>query len=146
MTPDTGPIDLDVDSDAVTALFDRVGPGILVTHSHSGGMGWRTAIKSRNVRAIVAYEPGSNFIFANDEVPPPMPTSGGALEAIGVGRALEAIGVPVSEFMLLTKIPIIIFYGDNIPKKPTTNPAQDFWRVRLEMARLWRGCCKPSRR
>jgi hypothetical protein len=138
MTPDTGPIDLDVDSDAVTALFDRVGPGILVTHSHSGGMGWRTAIKSRNVRAIVAYEPGSNFIFANDEVPPPMPTSGGALEAIGVGRALEAIGVPVSEFMLLTKIPIIIFYGDNIPEKPTTNPAQDFWRVRLAMARLWR--------
>ncbi len=138
MTPDTGPIDLDVDSDAVTALFNRIGPATLVTHSHSGGMGWRTAIKSRNVRAIVAYEPGSNFIFPNDEAPPPMPSSGGALEAIGVGRALEAIGVPLSEFMLLTKIPIIIFYGDNIPEKPTTNPAQDFWRVRLAMARLWR--------
>lgn len=138
MTPDTGPIDLDVDSDAVTALFDKIGPGILVTHSHSGGMGWRTAIKSRNVRAIVAYEPGSNFIFPNDEAPPPMPSSGGALEAIGVGRALEAIGVPLSDFSKLTKIPIVIYYGDNIPEKPTTNPSQDFWRVRLAMARLWR--------
>jgi hypothetical protein len=138
MTPDTGPIDLDVDSDAVTALFKRIGPGILVTHSHSCGMGWRTAIKSRNVRAIVAYEPGSNFIFPNDEAPPPMPSSGGSLESIGVGRALESIGVPLSDFSKLTKIPIVIYYGDNIPEKPTTNPSQDFWRVRLAMARLWR--------
>ena len=115
MTPDTGPVDLNVTTDAVAALFNKIGPGILVTHSHSGGMGWRTAIKSRNVRAIVAYEPGSNFIFPNDEAPPPMPSSGGALEAIGVGRALEAIGVPLSDFSKLTKIPIVIYYGDNIP-------------------------------
>ena len=129
MTPDTGPIDVDVDSNAVAALFNKIGPGILVTHSHSGGMGWRTAIKSRNVRAIVAYEPGSNFIFPNGEVPSPMPSAGGPL---------EAIGVPLSEFVLLTKIPIIIFYGDNIPENPMANPGQDQWRVRLAMARLWR--------
>jgi hypothetical protein len=129
MTPDTGPIDLNVTTDAVAALFNRIGPGILVTHSHSGGMGWRTAIKSRNVRAIVAYEPGSNFIFPNHEVPPPMPSSNGPLEA-------NSVSLP--EFMKLTKIPIIIFYGDNIPEKPTANPGQDFWRVRLAMARLFR--------
>jgi len=129
MTPDTGPIDIDVNSDAVAALFNKIGPGILVTHSHSGGMGWRTAIKSRNVRAIVAYEPGSNFVFPNGEVPPTMQSSGGPL---------EAVGVPLSEFMLLTKIPIIIFYGDNIPEKPMGNPGQDQWRTRLAMARLWR--------
>ena len=96
MTPDTGPIDIDVTSDAVAALFNKIGPGILVTHSHSGGMGWRTAIKSRNVRAIVAYEPGSNFVFPEGEVPPPMPSSAGPL---------EAVGVPLSDFMKLTKIP-----------------------------------------
>lgn len=38
----------------------------------------------------------------------------------------------------LTKIPIIIFYGDFIPEKPSDNPGQDGWRVRLEMARKWR--------
>ena len=39
MTPDTGPFDAEVASDAVSALFDKIGPGILVTHSHSGGLG-----------------------------------------------------------------------------------------------------------
>lgn len=129
MTPDTGPIDIDVTSDAVAALFGRIGPGILVTHSHSGGMGWRTAIKSPNVRAIVSYEPGSNFVFPQGEVPPPMSSSAGPL---------EAVGVPLSDFMKLTKIPIVIYYGDYIPAQPSANPGQDQWRVRLAMARLWR--------
>ena len=40
--------------------------------------------------------------------------------------------------MKVTKIPIIIFYGDFILAKPTDNPGQDGWRVRLEMARKWR--------
>jgi hypothetical protein len=40
--------------------------------------------------------------------------------------------------MKLTKIPIVIYYGDYIPEKPLANPGQDMWRVRLEMARLWR--------
>ena len=39
---------------------------------------------------------------------------------------------------MLTKIPIVIYYGDFIPKEPTTNPGQDGWSVRLEMARKWR--------
>ena len=129
MTPDTGLIDIDVTSDAVTALFGKIGPGILVTHSHSGGMGWRTAIKSPNVRAIVSYEPGSNYVFPQGEVPPPMPSSAGPL---------EAVGVPLPDFMKLTKIPIVIYYGDYIPEQPSANPGQDQWRVRLEMARLWR--------
>jgi hypothetical protein len=129
MTPDTGPIDIDVNSDAVAALFNKIGPAILVTHSHSGGMGWRTVIKSTNVRAVVSYEPGSGFIFPVGEVPSPMHSSGGTF---------EAAGVPLSDFMKLTKIPIVIYYGDYIPEQPSTNPGQDQWRVRLEMARLWR--------
>jgi len=57
-----------------------------------------------------------------------MPSSGGTL---------EAVGVPLSDFMLLTRIPNIIFYGDNIPEQPMVVPSQDQWRVRLAMARLW---------
>ncbi|MHC1725505.1 MAG: alpha/beta fold hydrolase [Syntrophobacteraceae bacterium] len=129
MTPDTGPIDIDVNSDAVAELFNKIGPGILVAHSHSGGMGWRTVIKSQNVRAIIAYEPGSNFVFPESEVPSPMPSSAGPL---------EAVGVPLSDFMRLTKIPIVIYYGDNIPEQPSANPGQDQWRVGLAMAKLWR--------
>ena len=90
-------------------------------------MGWLTAIKSRNVRAIVSYEPGSGFLFPEGEVPPPMPSAGGTL---------QAVGVPLEQFMPLTKIPIVIYYGDNIPAQPHANPGQDQWRVRLAMARL----------
>ena len=97
---------------------------ILLTHSQSGGLGWRTAIKSENVRAIVTYEPGTNFIFPGGEVPPPMPSSAGPF---------TAIGAPLSEIMLLTKIRICIFYGDNIPETPTANPGQDMWRTRIAM-------------
>lgn len=128
MTPNTGPFDMDVISDAVAALFDKIGPAILVTHSQGGGPGWLAAIKSRNVRAVVAYEPGSNFMFPEGEVPPPMPSS---------GDTLEAVGVPLSQFMQLTKIPIVIYYGDNIPAQPMAVPSQDSWRTRLAMARLW---------
>ena len=127
-TSDTGPFDVGVISDAVATLFKRIGPGILVTHSQGGGIGWIIAIKSQNVRAIVAYEPGSGFVFPEDEIPSPMPSSGGTL---------DAVGVPTSDFMKLTKIPIIIYYGDNIPEQPSANPGQDFWRVRLAMAKLW---------
>ena len=44
----------------------------------------------------------------------------------------------MAEFMLLTRIPIVIYYGDFIPKEPIANPGQDGWRARLEMARKWR--------
>jgi len=40
--------------------------------------------------------------------------------------------------MALTKIPIVIYYGDNIPTDPDPNPGVDGWRVRLQMARKWR--------
>lgn len=129
MTPNTGPFDVEVISNATAALFRKIGPGILVTHSQAGGPGWVTAVKSPGVRAIISYEPGSGFVFPEGEVPAPMPSSGGAL---------EASGIPLADFLKLTKIPIVIYYGDNIPDKPSANPGEDSWRVRLAMARLWR--------
>ena len=86
------------------------------------GLGWRTAIKNRNVRAIVSYEPGSNFPFPEGETPAAYP-----------GR-----GVPLADFMLLTKIPIAIYYGDNIPEKLAAEPGPEQWRAFLGVARQWR--------
>nr|WP_244884913.1 carboxymuconolactone decarboxylase family protein [Singulisphaera acidiphila] len=126
--PDTGPFDAKVATDAVSALFDKIGPGVLVTHSHSGGLGWRAAMGNPRVRAVVSYEPGSGFVFPEGETPPPMPSATGPL---------EAVDVPLPEFMALTRIPIVIYYGDNIPAEPTEKPGQDNWRVRLAMAKLW---------
>lgn len=129
MTPNTGPFDMGLVSDGVAALFGRIGPGILFTHSQSGGPGWMAAIKSSNVKAVVAFEPGSNFVFPQGEVPAHIRTS---------FDAVAGVPVPMPDFMALTRIPIVIFYGDNIPAQPTDIPTQDAWRGRLEMARVWR--------
>ncbi|QCM11749.1 alpha/beta fold hydrolase [Agrobacterium tumefaciens] len=128
VTPNTGPYDAKVISDAMSALFTKTGPGILFTHSQAGGPGWLTAIKNPNVKSIVALEPGSGFIFPEGEVPAEMPSAAGTLKA-------EA--VPVADFEKLTRLPIVIYYGDNFPTEPTTERGQDNWRVRLAMAKLW---------
>ena len=36
-----------------------------------GGPGWSAAMKNENIKAIVAFEPGSNFVFPAGEVPDP---------------------------------------------------------------------------
>lgn len=129
MLPSTGPFDLAITAYAIVALFDKMGPAVLVTHSHSGGMGWRTAMYNEKVRGIVSFEPGSNFPFPEGEVPPPVASSSGPV---------EAMAVPLDRFTQLTRIPILIVYGDFIPAAPDPNPGADGWRARLEMARKWR--------
>jgi len=128
MVPNTGPYDADVNTSAVAALFARIGPGILVTHSQSGALGWQTAIKSPNVHAIVSFEPGGDYPFPQGEAP----------SLTFSGRAFTPPTIPLSDFQRLTKIPIIIYYGDNIPEQPSSNPAQEQWRVFRETARRWR--------
>ncbi len=96
VTPNTGPYDAGVILDAMAALFEKTGPGILFTHSQAGGPGWLTAIKSENVKAIVSFEPGSGFVFPEGELPEAMPSAAGALKP-------EA--VPLADFEKLTRIP-----------------------------------------
>ncbi|AFK05529.1 hypothetical protein Emtol_0259 (plasmid) [Emticicia oligotrophica DSM 17448] len=130
MVPNIGGFDTEVITNATSKLFDKIGEGVLITHSHSGGFGWATAVKNSKIKAIASYEPGSGFLFPEGEVPAPIASSSGPV---------TAIGVPKSDFMKLTKIPIIIYYGDFIPEKfDDKNPGADGWRARLEMARKWR--------
>ncbi len=95
VTPNTGPYDAAVISDAMSALFDKIGPAVLFSHSQAGGPGWLTATKSPNVKAIVAFEPGSGFIFPQGELLPPMPSAAGTL-------SLES--VPLSDFLKLKRV------------------------------------------
>jgi hypothetical protein len=128
MVPNTGPYDVAVNTNAVTALFEKIGPGILVTHSQSGTLGWRTAIRSRHIRAIVSYEPGGDFVFPEGEAP-----------SVPFGsRTFTPPTIPLADFQQLTRLPIIVYYGDNIPAQPSTNPGQEQWRVFQEVARRWR--------
>lgn len=129
IVPNTGPYDAQVNIDAVSSLFNKTGNGILVTHSQSGGPGWRTAIINANIKAIVSFEPGGDFVFPDGE----------AMDTIKVsGRTILPPRVPMNDFMQLTKIPIIIYYGDNIPNQPSVNPGQEQWRVFLSIAKQFR--------
>jgi pimeloyl-ACP methyl ester carboxylesterase len=129
-TPNTGAFDSNVISDAISQLFNKIGAGILVTHSQGGGPGWSTAIKNDKVKAVVAYEPYSSFLFPEGELPLP-------IKSAGLFGELKGVEIPLSDFNKLTKIPIVIYYGDNIAKEPTKIWNKDHWRSGLEMAKIW---------
>lgn len=131
MTPDTGGrAPEEVITAAMVAVMEKVGEGILVTHSAGGGPGWSTAIQSAKVKAVIALEPGT-FPFPENELP----------EVEETTSPFPAAGTPVemADFLKLTKIPIVVYFGDNIPTgdKPVENWGFDNWRTRLNLARKW---------
>lgn len=130
MTPNTGAFDGNVIANATAELFNKIGEGILVTHSQGGGPGWSTAIKNDKVKAVIAYEPYSGFVFPEGELPQP-------IKSAGLFGELKGAEIPLDDFKKLTKIPIVIYYGDNIAKEPTKVWSQDHWRSGLEMAMIW---------
>jgi len=125
MTPNTGPFDVELISDTMAELFNTSGPGILVTHSQGGLPGWYTGIKNSDVKAIVSYEPG-NYVFPENEVPDTMPSLTGDL---------TGVGIPMEDFMLLTEIPIVMYFGDYIPEGVTDELGAENWRVRMQLGR-----------
>ena len=129
MTP-SFPTEQKIIVDAMIAVFEKSDEGILITHLAGGGPGWETAIRSDKVKAIISLEPGA-FPFPEGEVPPTEETT----------SLFPAVGEAVSmvDFMRLTKIPIVVYFGDNIPSgdKPVANWGQDNWRTRLNLARKW---------
>ncbi|WP_323010935.1 hypothetical protein [Paracoccus sp. (in: a-proteobacteria)] len=128
VTPNTGRYDPNVIADAMSALVDRIGSAVLFTHSQGGGPGWLTVMRNEYARGIVAYEPGSGFVFPEGGVPETMLSAAGPLAA-------EAMSL--ENFKKLVRFPILIYYGDNIPSEPTERRGEDNWRVRLAMAQLW---------
>lgn len=130
-TPDTGPYDDEVTSRAMAALFDKTGPAILISHSRGGHPGWLTALKSENVKGVISLEPGGwkyVFPFPEGEVPEPVQSAYGLHQ-----------GEPVSleEFRKLTRIPILIIYGNFIAEHPVEHIGEDQWRVEMQMARAF---------
>ena len=100
----------------------------MITHSQGGIVGWMAGIKSpAHIKAIVAYEPG-NFPFPEGEVPPVIESAFGNISPEKVSAA---------DFVRLTQMPIIIYFGDNISDKPSDIQGEDQWRIRLALARQW---------
>jgi hypothetical protein len=78
----------------------------------------------------LSFEPGFDFPFPEGDVPASLTLGGRALSAITASHRISCSS---------PRIPmIVIYYGDNIPGKPSTNPGQEQWRIFLEMAKKWR--------
>lgn len=124
----TGELDNDLNADSLAALFDKVGPSILFSHSMGGTIGWRTVFRTDNVKAIVSFEPGGTpFVFPEGEVPE-------AITALCEPIGASAMAVPLEDFMKLTKIPIVLYYGDNIDVN-SDHVGMNKWGTELDMAK-----------
>jgi hypothetical protein len=119
-TPNTGPGGNEIIVPAVAALFDKIGAGVLLTHSASGQPGFLTVIAAPEIKGLIAYEPAA-FIFPEGEVPPPE-------------SGVSSLAVPQADFAKLARLPIQIVYGDNIPTSPSPYGGPERWRVRLKLA------------
>ena len=110
MTP-SFPTESKIISDAMVTVFEKSGEGILITHSAGGGLGCETAIKSEKFKAIISLEPGT-FPFPENELP--------EIEETTSPFPAKGQSVSRADFMKLTKIPIVIYFGDNIPNGDKT--------------------------
>lgn len=124
----SGPLDNNLNADVLAQLVDKLDGAILVTHSMGGTIGWRTVLRTDKVKAIVAYEPGgTEFVFPETDMPKIIKAKFELLSA-------TAMAVPLEEFKKLTKIPIVLYYGDYI-KVGSDNPGEDKWGTEFEMAK-----------
>ena len=131
----------------MSALFDRIGEGILLAHSQGAGPAFFTAIKNKNVKALVLYEAGGcslpfpqNASPTNITMPAYFP-----IKEIPEDDFKKLASIPIviyygdnipkekSDFKKLASIPIVIYYGDNIPKEKSDNPYLEEWRLRVEL-------------
>ena len=86
------------------AAVDRIGPTVLVTNSAGGLRALLTALKSDDVKGIVAYEtPG--FVLPEGQ------------SAQRLAGPYGPVYVPRTEFQRLTRIPIQFVFGDNVARR-----------------------------
>ena len=124
MTPDTGSFDVGVITDSMSQLFAKTGGGVFVTHSAGGIIGWTTAMASDKVQGIIAIEPGA-FYFPEGEAPPKLTSKFGDV---------SPLAVPPEQFAKLTRIPIVIYFGDFIPDHLDGTQGGEQWHIRMKMA------------
>lgn len=103
-----------LEAEAGARAIDRIGPSVLLTNSAGDWRAMLAALRSDNVKGIVAYEPAA-FVFPEGEGPQGEETGFGPTH------------VPMAEFMRLTRIPIQLVWGDNVEGT--------FWMRDVELSR-----------
>jgi hypothetical protein len=104
-----------LEADAAAALADRIGPTVALTNSAGGLRALLTALRSSNIKGIVAYE-NVGWVYPKGEAPN-MPEG-----------PFGPVEVPLEEFRKLTRLPMQMVWGDNVEKS-------DAYRARLAQSR-----------
>jgi len=114
----------------MSALLEQTGAAILITHSNSGQYGWATGMAAPElVKAIVAYEPGA-CAFPETDIPAMIPAG---VELVNETQAPQLVSE--EEFRNLTKMPILIVFGDNIARQQSDIFNSEVWRVASQRAK-----------
>ena len=126
------------ESTALAVLLEEVykqhgAKAILHTHSSSHSRGLLVPRKTDKLAAQIGWEPSAAPVFPQGELPPPIPRADGV-------RVPAGTEIPLAEFLKLTKHPILLIWGDYIPK--TLDPAyagttQESRRIFLEQYKLF---------
>lgn len=110
----------ELQAEAAAALADRIGPTVALTNSAGGLRALLTALKSDNIRGIVAYE-NVGFVYPEGEAPDIEPGPFGP------------VIVPLDEFRKLARIPIQLVWGDNLDKSDRFTSAVEQSRLFAEL-------------
>ena len=92
-----------LESDAAAVLADRIGPTVALTNSAGGLRALLTALKSDNIKGIVAYE-NVGWVYPKGEGP------------AGAEGPFGPVEVPLEEFRKLARLPMQMVWGDNVDK------------------------------
>lgn len=113
-------------SDAAAELADRIGPTVALTNSAGGLRALLTALKSDNIKGIIAYE-NVGYVFPEGEGP------GGPEGVFG------PVEVSLEEFRKLTRVPMQMVWGDNLDKTDRYTAAVEQSKLFVELVNKYGG-------
>jgi hypothetical protein len=130
------PENIELESDALVVLlgelFEEHGKAAIV-HYHSSGFARALLVprKTDKIAGTIGWEPSTNrTVFPEGELPPCIPLANGGCSPAGTG-------IPLEEFLKLTKAPWVFIWGDNIPYEPTLGHIGESRRVLVERFTLF---------
>ncbi len=116
---------IEVLSDNMKDLIDRMGECILFTHSRAGRYGWASALKQpEKIKGIITIEPG-DLIFPENSIPEQVYSP---IQDV-LDTFIPIMTIPEEEFKKLAKIPVRIIMGDYISSEPNEDFAIELWRI-----------------
>ncbi len=117
INPSTGDRDLELETNAISELFDNLNDAVLLTHSDVTDIAWNVAKTNKNVRAIIAIEP-SHFVFPEGKAP--------TTKKIAY-KNMTITSVSEDDFKEIISRPIVFYFGDNIPNEVTDVPVLEYY-------------------